>query len=321
VRFLVTGAAGFIGSHLCERLLAEDHAVLGIDCFTDYYARSLKEENLQACRRSDHFELVEADLAMDDLGEALDGADGVFHLAAQPGVRSSWDVFETYVRHNFLATQRLMEAVRRRPLPLVYASSSSIYGDVERLPIREDDLPQPVSPYGVTKLAAEHIVSLYGRAGGIPVASVRYFTVYGPRQRPDMAFTRFLKAVMSGQEVELLGDGEQSRDFTYVADAVDATLRAMDHPTGGVYNVGGGTRATIKEVLAILEELTGCRARVRHRPKAAGDVTHTWADTAMCRRELNWEPRTSLRVGLEAQYRWLQASAALGSTSQSTVAR
>jgi len=312
MRFLVTGAAGFIGSHLCERLVADGHTVLGVDCFTDYYARPLKEENLQHLRHSDRFELAEADLAQDDVAGMLERVDGVFHLAAQPGVRLSWDTFGIYVRHNLMATQRLMEALRSHPLPVVYASSSSVYGDVASLPVKEVDPTRPVSPYGVTKLAGEHIVSVYGRIGGFPVTSLRYFTVYGPRQRPDMAFTRFLAAVVCGQEVEVLGDGEQSRDFTYVADAVEATVCAMAHPTGGIYNVGGGTRATINEVLVIVGDVTGAPVRLRRLPKAAGDVLHTWADTASCRGEIGWEPRTGLRGGLEAQLGWLRSSAASG---------
>jgi UDP-glucose 4-epimerase len=304
MKFLVTGAAGFVGSHLCERLLSDGHTVVGIDCFTEYYERSLKESNLAVSRQYERFELIEVDLVIAGIESLLEGVDGVFHLAAQPGVRGSWDCFDLYLRHNPLATQRLMEAVRHRPVPVVYASSSSIYGLVERLPIREEDRANPISPYGATKLAAEHIVSLYGREFGIPVVSLRYFTVYGPRQRPDMAFTRFLRAAIAGEPVEVLGDGEQSRDFTFVSDAVDATVRAIGAAPGSRYNVGGGSRASINQVIDIIQEVSGRQLAVKHSPWAPGDMAHTWANTDRARRELGWKPRTGLGEGLAAQYRW-----------------
>jgi nucleoside-diphosphate-sugar epimerase len=304
MRFLVTGAAGFVGSHLCERLLSDGHTVVGIDCFTAYYERSLKESNLSVSQQDERFELIEADLVAAGIESLLEGVDGVFHLAAQPGVRLSWDRFDLYLRHNVLATQRLLESVRHRPVPVVYASSSSIYGLVERLPIREEDRANPISPYGATKLAAEHIMSLYGREFGIPVVSLRYFTVYGPRQRPDMAFTRFLRAAIAGEPVEVLGDGEQSRDFTFVSDAVDATVRAIGATPGSRYNVGGGSRATINQVIEIIREVSGRPLAVKHGPRAAGDMAHTWANTDRARRELGWKPRTELGAGLAAQYQW-----------------
>jgi len=275
MRFLVTGAAGFVGSHLCERLLSDGHEVVGIDCFTDFYEPSRKKSNLVVSRRAERFGFVEADLVDPDLEEVLVGIDGVFHLAAQPGVRNSWDRFDLYLQRNLLATQRLMEAVRRRPVPVVYASSSSVYGSAERLPIQEGDPARPISPYGATKLAAEHIVNLYGREYGIPVVSLRYFTIYGPRQRPDMALTRFLRAAIAGQPIEVLGDGEQSRDFTFIEDAVDATVRAMGGGPGSCYNVGGGSRATINEVIEIIRELSGRRLVIAQFPRAPSDVTHT----------------------------------------------
>jgi UDP-glucuronate 4-epimerase len=304
MRFVVTGAAGFIGSHLADRLLAEGHSVVGIDCFSPYYEPEWKRRNVAAAFRSDRFRLVERDLLAVDLRDILDAADGVFHLAAQPGVRPSWDQFDTYLGNNVLATQRLMEVVRRRPVPVVYASSSSVYGSVERLPIREEDPLRPISPYGVTKLGGEHIVSLYGRAHGIPVAAVRYFTVYGPRQRPDMAITRFLTAILAGEPIEVLGDGNQSRDFTFVSDAVEATVAAMGRPDGRAYNVGGGSKATVNEAIAAISALSGLDVAVRRRPQAAGDMQHTWADTRRAREDLGWRPEVALQDGLAAQYAW-----------------
>lgn len=307
MRLVVTGAAGFIGSHLCERLVADGHEVAGIDCFTDYYDRARKAEAIAGLAGARGFSLADVDLLTADLPALLDGTDGVFHLAAQPGVRGSWgERFEVYVRNNVLATQRLLEAMRGRDVPLVYASSSSVYGAAECLPVREDDLPRPISPYGVTKLAAEHLVGLYARSEGIHAASLRYFTVYGPRQRPDMAFTRFCEAALAGRPVEVLGDGQQSRDFTYVADAVDATVRALAGPPG-VYNIGGGSRATVNEAIAILSDLTGAALEVERQEAVRGDVPHTWADTTAARERLGWVPHTGLREGLAVHLAWARS--------------
>jgi UDP-glucuronate 4-epimerase len=307
MRYLVTGVAGFIGSHLCERLLADGHKVLGMDSLTDYYERSRKVDNLRLALESSRFEFLQADLLATDLREALSSVDGVFHLAGQPGVRSSWADFDDYLRLNVAATKHLMDAVSIRRIPVVYASSSSVYGEAIRMPIREDDPTHPVSPYGVTKLAGEHIVSLFGRADDVPVASLRYFTVYGPRQRPDMAFSRFIDAAASGRPILLLGDGEQSRDFTFVADAVDATVRAMG-ATPGRYNVGGGSRATVNQVIEMLTGMVGRKPKIRQSPKARGDAMHTWADTTRARAALGWEPRTSLSEGLARQFEWATAA-------------
>jgi nucleoside-diphosphate-sugar epimerase len=243
------------------------------------------------------------------LAEVLADADVVFHLAAQPGVRGSWGTgFDIYLRNNVQVTQRLFEALRARPIPVVFASSSSIYGDAAPLPVREQETPRPVSPYGMTKLAGEHLALLYGREHGIPVVCVRYFTVYGPRQRPDMAFGRFLRAARRGNRLQLFGDGEQSRDFTFVGDAVAATIAALEGTPGTAYNVGGGSVATLNEVLTLIGKLMGTALAVDRRPRAAGDVAHTWADTTRARRELGWTPRVSLRAGLEAQLRWIEAN-------------
>lgn len=305
-RVLVTGAAGFIGSHLCEALVADGVEVLGVDAFTDYYPRARKEANLRALADEPRFDLVEADLSRADLEPLLHGRDAVFHLAAQPGVRASWgETFTTYVSDNITATQRLLEQVATNPVPFVHASSSSVYGDAETLPTVEDvTIPRPVSPYGVTKLATEGLGRLYARERGTPVVALRYFTVYGPRQRPDMAFTRFLGAAVRSEQITVFGDGEQSRDFTYVADAVEVTIRSVAGPPGQVYNVGGGERASVNEVLSRIEQLIGEPLDVVRVERQAGDARHTSADTTRARTELGWEPETSLDVGLEAQLAW-----------------
>jgi UDP-glucuronate 4-epimerase len=304
VRYAVTGAAGFIGSHLVERLVRDGHDVVGLDNLTDYYDPKLKISNLTEAAESGRFSLIEADLTSADLAEILSDVGGVFHLAGQPGVRKSWDNFGPYVSCNVVATHRVMDAVRLRPVPVVFASSSSVYGDAARLPVREEDPTHPISPYGVTKLAAEHVATLFGAAHHIPVVALRYFTVYGPRQRPDMAFFRFIDAALSGRPIFVLGDGSQTRDFTYVRDAVEATARAIEAPPG-VYNIGGGSRASINEVLEIMEDLSIGPLDVRRTPRAKGDAMHTWADTERARAGLGWEPKTGLREGLLAQFRWM----------------
>jgi nucleoside-diphosphate-sugar epimerase len=305
-RYLVTGAAGFIGSHLCERLLEIGCEVVGIDRFAPFYDRHLKERNLRGLRANDRFELIEADLCEFDLPPTVAEVDGVFHLAAQAGVRSSWgEGFVDYVRDNVLATQRLLDAVCCRPVPVVIASSSSVYGDADRLPVTENHDLAPVSPYGLTKLSVEHLARIYGRQHGLRIACLRYFTVYGPRQRPDMAFSRFLRAALAGDSLRILGDGAQSRDFTYVDDAVSATMLALDAPAG-IYNVGGGEPVSVNAVIELIGELLDRPIAVERREVAAGDVRHTWADTARLRK-LGWQPRTSLRDGLEAHLRWTPA--------------
>jgi len=307
---LVTGAAGFIGSHLSERLLADGWQVTGIDCFTDYYARSVKERNLTGVRVDPRFDFVETDLATADLGPLVADRDVIFHQAGQAGVRASWGAdFEIYTQNNVLATQRLLEATKGSALHrFVYASSSSIYGDTRALPVREDTLPQPVSPYGVTKLAAEHLCQLYHTNFGVPTVSLRYFTVYGPRQRPDMAFHKFIRAMLRDEPFPLYGDGEQTRDFTFISDAVEANLLAVDGPPGCVFNVGGGSRVTVNQVIAILEGLVGRPAKRKRQGKQAGDVRHTWADTSAAREDLGFVPQVKLHDGLAAEVAWLQES-------------
>ena len=295
MRYVVTGAAGFIGSHLAEALLERGHEVIGIDCFTDYYDPALKEENARG------LDVLRLDLAQDPLDFA--GFDGVFHLAGQPGVRTSWRDFDLYVQRNLVATQKLVEQAAGAGVRIVFASSSSVYGDAERYPTPENVPPRPISPYGVTKLACEQLIGAHERSAGLDAVVVRYFTVYGPRQRPDMAFARLLAAFAEGSPFELYGDGSQSRGFTYVADAVEATIAAMEGGHG-VYNVGGGTEATMLEAIRIAEEVSGRTLDVRTLPAATGDVRRTAADVSRIRAELGWEPRVGLRAGLQAQWEW-----------------
>ena len=298
----MTGAAGFIGSYLAAALEAAGHVVVGVDCFTDYYAVALKEEN--AAGRV----IVRADLAEAPLEPLLDGIDGVFHLAGQPGVRSFGDAFPLYLRHNLLASQRLFEAAARAGARVVFASSSSVYGAAEGYPTREDARPRPISPYGITKLGCEHLIRACELAFGLDAVALRYFTVYGPRQRPDMAFTRILTALAEGSPFELFGDGSASRGFTYVGDAVAATVTAMERAAAGaVYNVGGGTEATMREAIATCERVSGRSLDLRLRESAKGDVSRTAADTSRIRDELGWQAGVGLEQGLTAQWAWVSA--------------
>jgi UDP-glucuronate 4-epimerase len=297
MRFVVTGAAGFIGSHLTEALLAHGDEVVAVDSFTDYYDPALKEDNAAA------FAVARVDLATDDL--ALDGFDGVYHLAGQPGVRASFEAFDDYVRRNLLATQRVFESAARSGARVVFASSSSVYGDAETYPTAEEARPSPLSPYGVTKLGCEQLAHAYARNFGLDAVLLRYFTVYGPRQRPDMALARMVDALARGSSFELYGDGLQSRSFTYVADVVEATRGAMESaPAGALYNVGGGVEASVRDVIATLERVSGRTLEVVERPVAAGDVRRTAADTSRIERDLGWRATTALEDGLRAQWEW-----------------
>jgi nucleoside-diphosphate-sugar epimerase len=310
MRALVTGVAGFVGSHLAERLLDSGAEVLGIDCFTDYYARQLKEANLGLLRAHDRFSFAETAIQAAPLDQLLDGVTHVFHLAAQAGVRKSWGRdFHIYTTNNVEATQVLLEACVGKPLArLVYASSSSVYGDAVAIPMREDAVPQPLSPYGVTKLAAEHLCHLYSANHGVPATSVRYFTVYGPRQRPDMAFNRFLRAALQGDSLSVFGDGSQTRDFTFVADAVAATMAAGDRGVPGrAYNIGGGSRVSLNEVLDIVGRVTGKVLQINRGPAQKGDMRDTYADTSLARADLGFSPSVSLLDGLAAEARWLES--------------
>lgn len=312
MRAVVTGAAGFIGSHLCDRLLDDGHEVVGIDCFRDLYSRRLKQQNIEAACDRPGFSFRHVDLVQEHLTGALDGADIVFHLAGRSGLGTAGEAeFGDYVRDNLLATQRLLEALSTHPVRrLVYAGSSSVYGEAERLPTRESAVPRPLSSYGVTKLAGESLVYLYARSSGMAVTVLRYFTVYGPRQRPDMAISRFVHALAEGEEIEIRGDGEQTRDFTYVDDVVDATARAATASVvGEVLNIGGGSRSTINAVLAALEEISGRHARRRYLPAVPADQRHSCASINLARQRLGWEPRVSLRSGLARQWAWSQERA------------
>lgn len=306
MRCLVTGAAGFIGSHLSERLVTLGHDVVGVDSFNTYYDPTIKRQNVAELSGNSRFTLIEADLAEADLAPLLDGADWIFHLAGQPGVRGSWgDQFSGYLRNNTHVTQRLLEAARSHsPQRLVYASSSSIYGDAPT-PMRESARPQPVSPYGVTKLSGEHLMEAYHKSYGVPAVSLRFFTVYGPRQRPDMAFNRFLRAIGEGQPVHLYGSGNQTRDFTYVGDIVDACLQAVTADcVGAAINLGGGSSVTVNYVLELLGEITGKRVQVVRQAGPRGDAPHTAASTQQARELLNWQPKESLVEGLRIQAEW-----------------
>lgn len=311
MKCLVTGAAGFIGSSLADLLLSQGHEVVGIDCFADYYPREIKESNLSNARSEARFSFVEDDLLTADLEPLLAGVDWVFHQAAQAGVRASWgESFDVYVRNNISVTQRLLERARESRIEkLVYASSSSVYGDSPDLPLRESARPQPVSPYGVTKLAAEHLCYLYHVNYGVPTVSLRYFTVYGPRQRPDMAFNKFIRSALTGGEIIVHGDGEQTRDFTYISDICNANLlAAQSDAVGRVFNVGGGSRVTVNHVLDVLSGLAGERVRVRHIEDQKGDVRHTLSDAAPASEALGYRTSVSVEEGLAREFEWLKAS-------------
>lgn len=316
MRALVTGCAGFIGSNLTDSLLADGWEVLGVDCFNDNYGRAQKRRNLESALRWTEFDFVPLDLARGELRELVEECDVVFHLAAEPGVRASWGQrFESYERNNITATQHLLEAARHRPeVPFVYAGSSSIYGQAERFPTPEDTVPRPFSPYGMTKLAAEHLGAIYHGNFGVSVVTLRYFSVYGPRQRPDMAFNRFAAAALQGQSLTVFGDGGQSRDFTYVGDVVAATRAAAATPEaiGGVFNIGGGNRVTLNEVVAMLEEIAGRPLDVHRSEAERGDVRDTGADTTRAQTVLGFAPATTLRDGLAAEFEWMSGQLSRG---------
>jgi nucleoside-diphosphate-sugar epimerase len=312
MRCLVTGAAGFIGSHLSERLLEEGHEVVGLDALIPYYPPAVKEGNLDAARGHRSFTWHRLDLRHDPLDAALEGVEIVFHLAAMPGLPRSWTDFDLYESCNVTATQRLLEAVRRVPeLPrFVYASTSSVYG---RFATGNETLPtRPVSPYGVTKLAAENLCRAYAEEHGLALTVLRYFSVYGPRQRPDMGYHRFVSAILAGGEVTVYGDGQQVRGNTYVLDCVEATVAAVGAVPGEVYNVGGGEAVTVWEVLRKLEGIIGRRAQVRRQPARAGDQRCTCADTTKLQRHLGWVSQTPLDEGLARQVAWQREAGVKG---------
>ncbi|MEZ0343138.1 NAD-dependent epimerase/dehydratase family protein [Mycobacterium sp. pV006] len=312
-RVLVTGVAGFIGSTLAEHLTASypSVSVVGVDRFTDYYPRSIKLENIAALGRAG-VEVIEDDLVTTNLDKLLEGVDVIFHQAGQPGVRPSWgDSFDAYTRDNIIASQKLLEAARRAPglKRFVYASSSSVYGDAERYPTVESDTPRPLSPYGVTKLAAEHLMGLYAVNFGVPTVSLRYFTVFGPKQRPDMAFTRFITRALTGRAIQVFGTGKQIRDFTFVDDIVRANIAAATAqvPLGAVYNIAGGSSVSVNDVIAMLGEIMGREIQVDRLGKSTGDVFRTGGLFEAAREALHWEPTVSLNEGLRRQTEWVQA--------------
>jgi len=309
MRVLVTGAAGFIGSSIAQAELARSHEVVGLDCFIDYYPRAIKERNLEPLRADGRFRFIEASLVGVNLDELLRDVQVVYHQAAQAGVRASWGrEFEIYTVNNIQGTQRLLEACKGREIRVVYASSSSVYGNTEHLPMREDHPTAPISPYGVTKLAAEHLARLYWINYQVHTVSLRYFTVYGPKQRPDMAFHKLIRAMLLGEEFKVFGDGDQTRDFTFIADAVAANLAAAEQgKPGAVYNIGGGARVTMNSVIKLLEKITGRPARLVNVETQKGDVRHTYADTSAARTDLGYAPRVSLEEGLRAEVQWIQS--------------
>ncbi len=305
MRALVTGCAGFIGSNLTDRLLAEGHEVIGMERFSNYYSRELKERNIASARQSPSFTLVEADIA--EMEEFPD-VDVVFHLSAQAGVRASWGKsFDIYTRDNIQATQRLLEFYKDRDLDkFVYSSTSSVYGDSE-LPFREDRMLRPISPYGVSKLAAENLCYLYWKNYGLPTVALRYFTVYGPRQRPDMGINRFANAILKGDLITIYGDGEQTRDFTFVDDVVRANiLAAQSGVSGEAFNIAGGKRISVNDLIALISEKAGRPAKVEHVGKEKGDAAHTLADASKAERMLGWTAEVGIEEGIERSVEWFR---------------
>jgi nucleoside-diphosphate-sugar epimerase len=310
MKALVTGAAGFIGSHLSRRLLREGAQVIGIDSFTDFYPRWIKERNLGSLVGNPHFEFHARDILELDLEEFLSRVDVVCHLAAQAGVRSSWgENFSVYIQNNIQSTQRLLEAAKGKPLGLfLYASSSSVYGLTPTLPMSEANPLYPLSPYGVTKLAAEQLCFLYFKNYGVPTVSLRFFTVYGPGQRPDMAFHKFFRAISEDRTLEIFGDGEQTRDFTFIDDIIEACLSASRKgKPGEVYNIGGGHRERLNNLIPLLEEICGKRIKTARAERQKGDVLHTFADIRKARRDLGYSPRTDLSTGLREEWEWVKS--------------
>jgi UDP-glucose 4-epimerase len=307
MKALVTGVAGFIGSHLAEALIERGDRVIGIDCFSNYYSRMRKEENIEKLLREKNFSLIEEDIAKADLS-VLSDVDCCFHQAAQPGVRASWgEHFEVYIKDNILATQRLLEeAVKCGLARFVFASSSSVYGSAEKLPLKEESSPSPISPYGTTKLCAENLVSLYHKNYGLSAISLRYFTVYGERQRPDMAFYRFIRSALLGETITVYGDGNQTRDFTFVADIVSANILAANSSVCGVFNIGGGHRISLNRAIREIERLLKKKIKIGYKEAQKGDMRDTWADTRKAERELRWFPKTQLQSGLKAQIEWME---------------
>jgi nucleoside-diphosphate-sugar epimerase len=319
MKCVVTGAAGFIGSHLCEELLRGGHQVTGVDAYIPYYPPAIKERNQGNARTHPHYQFQRLDLREAPLDALFADAEVIFHLAAMPGLMQSWTDFEGYWTCNVKATQRLMEAVVRsagRLRQFIYASTSSVYGSYasgdELMPTR------PVSPYGITKLAGEHLCRAYGEAHDLPYVVLRYFSVYGPRQRPDMGYHRFIQALLREEPVTVCGDGQQVRGNTYISDCVSATLAAVGAHRGEIYNIGGGEAATVWDIIHKLEALAGHRARIKQEPARPGDQRYTFADTTKLRRHLGWQPLTTLQDGLARQWEW-QKREVFGAGTQNRV--
>lgn len=309
MKYIVTGAAGFIGSSLCKRLLNQEIEVIGIDSFVDYYPRILKEKNIENLKKHPKFVFIEGNLMDMDLSKLISNNDCIFHQAAQAGVRASWGKdFHIYTENNIMATQRLLEICKEKNIAkLIFASSSSVYGDCQDLPMNEKSSPSPVSPYGVSKLASEQLCYLYWKNFNVPVVSLRYFTVYGPRQRPDMAFNKFIRAILKNEEIVMYGDGEQTRDFTYIDDIVTANILAMNKGQyGSVYNIGGGSKTSMNEVIDILAKVSGEKPKIKQSGTQKGDMKHTLADITKAQSELGYEPTIGLEEGLEKEYIWLK---------------
>lgn len=308
---LITGVAGFIGSHLGEKLINNGYNVLGVDCFIDYYPREIKERNLFKLKASPRFKFIEGNLLNLDLNSIISSndIDYIFHQAAQAGVRASWGKdFNIYTENNIRATQQLLEVCKEKKIrKMIFASSSSIYGDCRDIPMNENSVPSPVSPYGVSKLASEQLCYLYWKNFNVPVISLRYFTVYGPRQRPDMAFNKFIKAILKDEEIIMYGDGEQTRDFTYIDDIVTANILAMSKGQDGkVYNIGGGSRISINKVIDMIARISGKNPKVKQLGIQKGDMKDTLADITRAKTELGYEPIVKLEVGLEKEYIWMK---------------
>ncbi|MBX9256546.1 NAD-dependent epimerase/dehydratase family protein [Desmonostoc muscorum CCALA 125] len=311
-KIIVTGVAGFIGSHLTETLLQQGEEVIGIDEFNDYYDPMLKYKNIAQLNRTPGFTLIEGDIQFLDWHKLLAGVDVVYHQAAQAGVRASWGKgFGSYTERNINATQVLLEAAKdaKNLKRLVFASSSSVYGDAETLPTHEGICPHPVSPYGITKLAAEFLCGLYHKNFGVPSVSLRYFTVYGPRQRPDMAFHKFFKSILQDEAIPIYGDGQQTREFTFVSDIIAANLAAAIAPeaVGEIFNIGGGSRVVLAEVLDTIEQIVGKPIKRNHIEKAMGDARHTAADISKAQKILGYQPQVSLREGLIQEWEWVKS--------------
>lgn len=309
MKYIVTGAAGFIGSSLCKRLLNQEIEVIGIDSFVDYYPRILKEKNIENLKKTSKFVFIEGDLLDLNLSDIISNGDYIFHQAAQAGVRASWGRdFYIYTENNIRATQQLLEVCKEEKIAkLIFASSSSVYGDCSDIPMCENSIPSPVSPYGVSKLASEQLCYLYWKNFNVPVVSLRYFTVYGPRQRPDMAFNKFITALLKDKEIIMYGDGEQTRDFTYIDDIVNANILTMNKgQDGSVYNIGGGSRVSMNEVIEVLAKISGRIPKIKQLETQKGDMRHTLADITKAQSALGYKPTVRIEEGLEKEYIWLK---------------